>query len=70
MVLMLSNSDVDQVLTMKDTIDALDVVYGELGRSESVTFPRQDLHVPLAREVDELSAHYLKTMGVLHRLLK
>lgn len=63
MVLMLSNSDVDQVLTMKDTIEALDVVYGELGRSESVTFPRQDLHVPLAGEADELAAHYLKTMG-------
>jgi len=63
MVLMLSNADVDRVLTMKDTIDALEVVYGELGRGESVTFPRQDLHVPLAREEEELSAHYLKTMG-------
>ncbi|MDF1590964.1 MAG: ornithine cyclodeaminase family protein [Desulfobacterales bacterium] len=63
MVLMLSNSDVDQVLTMKDTIDALDVVYGELGRGESVTFPRQDLHVPLANEQNDLAAHYLKTMG-------
>jgi len=63
MVLMLSNSDVDQLLTMKDTIAALDVLYGELGRAEAVTFPRQDLHVPLANEQDDLAAHYLKTMG-------
>ncbi|MEW6672679.1 MAG: ornithine cyclodeaminase family protein [Thermodesulfobacteriota bacterium] len=63
MVLMLSNSDVDQVLTMKDTIAALDVLYGELGRGEAVTFPRQDLHAPLAKEQEALAAHYLKTMG-------
>lgn len=63
MVLLLSNSDVDQILTMKDTIDALEIVYKELDRGEAVTFPRQDLHVPLASEKEELAAHYLKTMG-------
>lgn len=63
MVLMLSNADVERVLTMRDTIEALDVLYGELGRGESVTFPRQDLHVPLARREEDLAAHYLKTMG-------
>jgi len=63
MVLMLSNSDVDKVLTMKDTIAALDVLYGEVGRGEAVTFPRQDLHVPLAGKQEDLAAHYLKTMG-------
>ena len=63
MVLFISNHDVDGLLTMKDTIAALDVLYQELGQDEAVTFPRQDLHVPLAREEKDLAAHYLKTMG-------
>ncbi|MDP2647164.1 MAG: ornithine cyclodeaminase family protein [Desulfobacterales bacterium] len=63
MVLLLSNADIERVLTMKDTIDALDVLYREVGKREAVSFPRQDLHVPLARPEKELAAHYLKTMG-------
>ena len=63
MVLLLTNSDVEKVLTMKECMAALEVLYGEHGRQEAVAFPRQDLHVPLARPEEELAAHYLKTMG-------
>lgn len=63
MALLLTNADVDQVLTMKDCIEALDVLYHEIGKGEAVAFSRQDLHVPLARPTEELAAHYLKTMG-------
>lgn len=63
MVLLLTNSDVEQILTMKDTLEALEILYKELGQEEAVFFPRQDLHVPLARPQEELAAHYLKVIG-------
>jgi alanine dehydrogenase len=63
MVLHLSNADVEKVLTMGATLEALEVLYKQLGNREAVFFPRQDLHVPLARPEEELAAHYLKVMG-------
>ena len=63
MVLLLTTSDVEKVLTMKVTLEALEVLYKELGERQAVFFPRQDLHVPLARPEEELAAHYLKVMG-------
>jgi ornithine cyclodeaminase/alanine dehydrogenase-like protein (mu-crystallin family) len=63
MVLHLTTADVEQVLSMKVTLEALEVLYKELGERQAVFFPRQDLHVPLARPEEELAAHYLKVMG-------
>lgn len=64
MTLLLSNDDVRQVLDMRVCLDALEELYGELGRGEAVTFPRNDLHLPLAGQDPETpGAHYLKTMG-------
>ena len=63
MVLFLANSDVERVLTMKVTLEALEILYKKLGEKQAVFFPRQDLHVPLARPEEQLAAHYLKVMG-------
>ncbi len=63
MVSHLTNADVEKVLTMKVTLEALEVLYRQLGEKQAVFFPRQDLHVPLARPEEELAAHYLKVMG-------
>jgi ornithine cyclodeaminase/alanine dehydrogenase-like protein (mu-crystallin family) len=54
-VLHLTNADVEKVLTMKVTLEALEVLYEQLGKKEAVFFPRQDLHVPLARPEEELA---------------
>ena len=62
-MLFLANSDVERVLTMKVTLEALEIPYKELGEKQAVFFPRQDLHVPLARPEEQLAAHYLKVMG-------
>ena len=62
MGLFLENSDVERVLTMKVTLKALKILYKELKKKQTVFFPRQDLHVPLARPEEQLAAHYLKVM--------
>jgi ornithine cyclodeaminase/alanine dehydrogenase-like protein (mu-crystallin family) len=63
MVLLLTNGEVQQVLDMKHTLEALEILYKELGEKQAVFFPRQDVHVPLARPEKGLAAHYLKVMG-------
>lgn len=45
---MLSNADVAQVLTMRDTIEALETSYRELARGEAVCRPRIDIRIPTA----------------------
>jgi hypothetical protein len=42
---------------MKVTLEALEIFYKELGEKQAVFFPRQDLHVPLARPEEQLAAH-------------
>ncbi len=46
MTLFLNNDDVAQVLTMKDTIAALEGAYSQLVRQEAVCRPRIDLQIP------------------------
>src|SRR5438067_678726 len=64
MVLMLSNEDVEQVLTMPDTLAVLEDLYIDLGRGSAVYRARTDLHTPTTTRVgpDTPAAHYLKTM--------
>ena len=46
MTLILNNDDVKQVLTMKITMEALEMAYGELAREEAVCRPRIDIQIP------------------------
>jgi alanine dehydrogenase len=46
MTLLLSNEDVQAVLTMEETIVALEKAYGELYRGEAVCRPRIDIQIP------------------------
>lgn len=46
MTLILNNDDVKQVLTMKITMEALEIAYGELAREEAVCRPRIDIQIP------------------------
>src|SRR3974390_1240570 len=39
MTLMLSNEDVEKLITMKNCMDALEYAYGELGRDQAVMGP-------------------------------
>ena len=48
MTLILSNDDIASVLTMGDTIDALEHAYQELAREEAVCRPRIDIRIPTA----------------------
>ncbi len=71
MVLMLSNEDVEQVLTMPDTLTVLEELYRDLGRGSAVYRARTDLHTPTSADVgpDIPAAHYLKSMdGAVPRL--
>lgn len=63
MVLLLTNEMVEEVLTIEACLESLETLYKELGANEAVTFPRQDLHVPVTGNATDLIAHYLKTMG-------
>jgi ornithine cyclodeaminase/alanine dehydrogenase-like protein (mu-crystallin family) len=45
-VLLLSNEDVTRVLTMADTIAALEKAYGEIAAGEAVCRPRIDIRIP------------------------
>jgi alanine dehydrogenase len=45
-MLLLSNDDVSQVLTMEDTIGLLDASYRDLARGEAVCRPRIDIRIP------------------------
>ena len=48
MTLILSNDDISSVLTMRETIDALERAYQELAREEAVCRPRIDIRIPTA----------------------
>src|ERR1051325_9904000 len=65
MPLFLDNHDVEQVITMKDTMEALEILYRELGTGKAVAAPRSDLHVPTpaAENAEAPMAHYLKSMS-------
>ena len=48
MTLFLSNEDVAQVLTMRDTIEALEAAYADVAAGEAVCRPRIDIRIPTA----------------------
>lgn len=50
MTLMISNADVAQILTMDDTIAALEASYRGLGTSDTVCRPRIDVRIPTSVE--------------------
>ncbi|MEX0802354.1 MAG: hypothetical protein WD688_03410 [Candidatus Binatia bacterium] len=65
MPLFLNNEDNDELLTMKDTMEALEILYHEIGEGAAVTAPRSDVHSPTAasRIAEGPMAHYLKSMS-------
>ena len=65
MPLLINNDEVDQLLTMKDTMEALEILYREMGEGKAVAAPRSDVHVPTAaaQQAEGPMAHYLKTMS-------
>src|SRR3954451_19542144 len=63
MTLVLTNEDAAQVLTMKDTIATLELLYGDLGRGSAVYRGRTDLFTPTTGASDDVpSAYQLKTL--------
>ncbi len=50
MTLIISNSDVEQVLTMADTMDALERAYADLRSREAVCRPRIDIQIPASAD--------------------
>jgi alanine dehydrogenase len=63
MTLVLSNEDAARVLTMRDTIETLELLYGDLGRGSAVYRGRTDLFTPTTGGSDEMpSAYQLKTL--------
>src|ERR1041385_6620886 len=65
MPLFLNNRDVEQLLSMKTCMEALEILYRELGEGKAVAAPRSDIHVPTSAEraAEAPMAHYLKTMS-------
>jgi ornithine cyclodeaminase/alanine dehydrogenase-like protein (mu-crystallin family) len=65
MPLFLNNDEIDQLITMKDTMEALDILYREMGDGSAVTAPRSDVHAPTAaaQNAEGPMAHYLKSMS-------
>ncbi|HEX2930547.1 MAG TPA: ornithine cyclodeaminase family protein [Candidatus Binatia bacterium] len=65
MPLFINNEDVEQLLTMKDTMEALEILYREMGEGAAVTAPRSDVHSPTAaaESAEGPMAHYLKSMS-------
>jgi alanine dehydrogenase len=59
-VLLLTNEDVEPLLSMPDCIEAIEAAFRELGHADAVDIPRQDAIVPIAREG---AVHDLKTMS-------
>ena len=50
---------------MKDTMEALEILYREMGEGAAVTAPRSDVHSPTAaaQGAEGPMAHYLKSMS-------
>ena len=65
MPLFINNGEVEQLLTMKDTMEALEILYREMGEGAAVTAPRSDVHSPTvaAQSAEGPMAHYLKSMS-------
>jgi ornithine cyclodeaminase/alanine dehydrogenase-like protein (mu-crystallin family) len=65
MPLFLNNEEIDQLITMKDTMDALEILYREMSDGTAVTAPRSDVHAPTAaaQSAEGAMAHYLKSMS-------
>ena len=65
MPLFLNNDEVEQLITMKDTMEALEILYREMGQGVAVTAPRSDVHSPTAAAANAEGpmAHYLKSMS-------
>jgi len=65
MPIFLTNDDIEQLITMKDTMEALEVLYREIGEGVAVTAPRSDVHSPTAASssAEGPMAHYLKSMS-------
>ena len=65
MPIFLNNDDVEQLITMKDTMEALETLYGEMGQGIAITAPRSDVHSPTAaaQSAEGPMAHYLKSMS-------
>src|ERR1700754_2437009 len=71
MTLMLSNDDAAKVLTMSNTLEALELLYKDLGAGSAVYRGRTDLFAPTVAEIgaDIPSAHQFKTLdGAIPRL--
>jgi alanine dehydrogenase len=51
-MLYLTNADVQRVLTMRETLDALRRGYQDLARGDAVYVPRIDIYAPTGRDVD------------------
>jgi len=64
MPLLINNEEVEQVLTMADTLAVLEELYGDIGSGSAVYRPRTDLHTPTTTSLgpDIPGAHYLKSM--------
>lgn len=64
MPLFLNNEEVEQVITMKDTMTALETLYREMGQGIAIAAPRSDVHSPTAAatSAEAPMAHYLKSM--------
>lgn len=64
MPLFINNDEVDRLLTMKDTMEALEILYKEMGQGIAVAAPRSDVHSPTAaaQSAEGPMAHYLKSM--------
>lgn len=65
MPLFINNEEIDQLLTMKDTMEALEILYREMGQGIAVTASRSDVHSPTAaaQSAEGPMAHYLKSMS-------
>ena len=65
MPLFLNNDDVEKVITMKETMEALELLYKEMGQGVAVAAPRSDVHSPTAAaaSAEGPMAHYLKSMS-------
>jgi alanine dehydrogenase len=65
MPIFLNNDDIEQLITMKDTMAALEALYREMGEGVAVTAPRSDVHSPTAaaQSAEGPMAHYLKSMS-------
>ncbi|MFI5269599.1 MAG: ornithine cyclodeaminase family protein, partial [Chloroflexota bacterium] len=64
MPLLINNDEVEQVLTMADTMAVLEELYGDIGSGSAIYRARTDLHTPTTTTLgpDIPGAHYLKSM--------